>query len=91
MVLDAVNETKFFLAFTCSDQVSFFAYVSKSSSWKITSLYPDVSEVLALVNNHLPDEDVETSLTVLNCFTVLLYHRTIVLTLILAEWNHVVM
>ena len=51
----------------------------------------DVSKALALLNNRLSDEDVETSLPVLDCFTVLLYHRTIVLTLILAEWNYVVM
>ena len=55
-----------------------FAYVSKLT-WEISSLYADVSEALALLNNRLSDEDVETSLTVLDCFTVLLYHRTIVL------------
>ena len=73
MVLDAVkrNGLRFFLAFTCCDQVTFFAYVSKLT-WKISSLYPDVSEALALLNNRLSDDDVETSLTVLDCFAVLL-------------------
>ena len=87
MVLDTVkrNGLRFFFAFTGCDQVSFFAHVSKVTSWKIWSLYPNVSEA--------SDEDIERSLPVLERFTVLLYtiEHQIVLTLILAEGNYFVM
>ena len=78
MVLDPLkrNGLRFFFAFTGCDQVSFFAHVSKATAWKIWTLYPDVSEAFAMLSNRPSDEDIETSLPLLERFVVLLYHRT---------------
>ena len=55
----------FFFAFTVYDQVSFFAQVTKTTAWKVRSLFPAVNESFAKLSYRPTDDDIAKSMPLL--------------------------
>ena len=66
----------FFHVFTGCDQVSFFSHLTKTSAWKVWSLFEEITPIFQKLSNQPTTEDVKESLPAIERFTVLLYHRS---------------
>ena len=71
-----VDGLPFFMAVTGCDQVEFFCHVSKTTAWKVWTLFPEADAVFAKLSDRPSLTDIEEAMPVLERFVVLLYHRT---------------
>ena len=78
IVLDSAKRDglRFFFVFTGLGQMSFFAHVSKATAWKVWTLFPEIDETFAKLSNRPTENDILESMSLLERFVVLLYHRT---------------